>query len=250
MRLSEPGFPPALHLSDVVRQRGSGSDAFILNVRHFSIARGQAIAVTGPSGCGKSTLLDLIGLVLKPDRAGVFSFAPKGGTALDLGRAWQEYQEKQLSAIRAHHLGYILQTGGVLPFLTVHDNIRLSRRLLGLSGDTLVNHLVNVLDIKRVLKKKPKALSIGERQRVCIARALAHEPSMILADEPTASLDPTNADNVMGLLLGLVEEMGVSAIIVNHDRHIVERYGLSEARVTPRPGAGVQGTESVLEMAS
>lgn len=246
--MSEGGTPVALRMRDVRRCRGTGPGAFSLDVRSFSLRRGQAIAVTGPSGCGKSTLLDLAGLVLKPDTMGEFIFHPKDGAPLDLGHTWRGGVERHLSTIRARHLGYILQTGGILPFLSVSDNIRLSGRLLGVADEALIAHLVDVLDIGHVMDKKPRALSIGERQRVCIARALAHRPSLILADEPTASLDPVNADNVMTLLMSLVDEMGVSAIIVSHDRALVERFKLAEARVHPQPCDG--GTESVLEMLS
>jgi len=246
--VKEGGTPVALHMSDVRRRRGEGSGAFHLDVRSFSVRRGQAVAVTGPSGCGKSTLLDLAGLVLKPDSMGDFLFHPKDEAAINLGQIWHGGIERHLSAIRARHLGYILQTGGILPFLTVSENIRLSSRLLGGWDESLIAHLVDVLDIGHVLSKKPRALSIGERQRVCVARALAHRPSLILADEPTASLDPVNAENVMKLLMGLVEEMGVSAIIVSHDRALVKRFNLAEARVLPQSCDG--GTHSALEMVS
>ncbi|MGH8355765.1 MAG: ATP-binding cassette domain-containing protein, partial [Pseudomonas sp.] len=123
-------------------------------------------------------------------------------------------------------MGYVLQTGGLLGFLDVQRNIGLSRALLGLPVDAAVRRLAEQLEIADQLHKLPAALSVGQRQRVSIARALAHGPSIVLADEPTASLDPLNAERVMQLLVAQAEERGVCIVVATHDETLARRAGL------------------------
>ncbi len=226
-----------LRVVETRRQRGGDPDGFRLEVPHLAVRRGECVAVTGPSGSGKSTLLDLLGLVLAPDRSEVFVLSPEPGAAIDVARLWRSHDRNALAAARARHIGYVLQTGGLLPFMPAIDNIRLSRDLLGLgSDDGLVERLIEALGIRRLLRKKPQALSIGERQRVAIARALAHRPALLLADEPTAALDPGQAVGVMKLLLALVREFRITAVIVSHDWDLISTLGLR--RVLAQPVAG------------
>lgn len=223
-----------LRLAGVCRRRGEGREGFLLEVPTFEIARGACLALTGASGSGKSTMLDLLGLVLRPDRAERFELAGSNGQPIDVAALWQGGDRDGLAALRARQIGYVLQTGGLLPFLSAGDNINLSRRLLGLdSDDGWVARLIDALGLGALLRKKPRALSIGERQRVAIARALAHRPMLLLADEPTAALDPAHAVEVMDLLLTLVRELHISAIVVSHDWDLVQSLGLREVRAAP-----------------
>ena len=224
------------------RQRGSEPDGFRLEVPQLTVQRGECIAVTGPSGSGKSTLLDLLGLVLAPDCSESFALKPAAGPAIDVARLWQAHDRNALASIRSRHIGYVLQTGGLLPFLPAIDNIRLSPALLGLGDDGLVDRLTDALGIRPLLSKKPQALSIGERQRVAIARALAHRPALLLADEPTAALDPGQAVGVMKLLLALVREFGITAVIVSHDWDLVSALGLRRVRAEPVEGQALAVT--------
>ncbi|MBR9971141.1 ABC transporter ATP-binding protein [Magnetospirillum sp. J10] len=209
--------------------RRGGADGFTLAIDSLSVRRGEAVAVTGPSGCGKSTLLDVVGLVLRPLPQGRFCLAGHDVTAL-----WSGGQDNELAKLRARTIGYVLQTGGLLPFLNVRDNIRLSRSLLGLPADRAgETRLIDTLAIGGLLDKKPAALSIGERQRVAIARALAHRPPLVLADEPTAALDPDHSVRVMQLLLALAAELGLGVVVVSHDWDLLTRFGLR--RVEARP---------------
>lgn len=214
-----------------VSQRGRGADGFRLEVPAFSVSRGECVALTGPSGSGKSTMLDLLGLVLRPGQSKKFLFRANDNEVVDVARLWADRAFDALAAVRGAHLGYVLQTGGLLPFLQARDNILLSRSLLGMAGDqALIDRLVTALGIGHLLAKKPRALSVGERQRVAIARALAHRPALLLADEPTAALDPTQAMKVMSLLLDMVRELQITAIIVTHDWDLVRSLGLREVR--------------------
>ncbi len=226
----------ALSLRDLSRRRGAGPDAFTLEVPALEVRSGEAIALTGPSGCGKSTLLDLLGLVLRPDSCGAFSLQGGEGAPVDVAALWRAGREDALAALRASRIGYVLQTGGLLPFLPARDNIHLSPALLGLPDDPLVDSLVERLRLGHLLDKKPRALSIGERQRVAIARALAHRPALLLADEPTAALDPQQAVAVMGLLLELCAASGTTAVVVTHDWGLVQSLGLREVRASPIEG--------------
>ena len=225
------------------RKRGGDADGFRLEVPRFCVRRGECVAITGPSGSGKSTLLDLLGLVLAPDRAEGFSLkAGDDDPPIDVARLWRDGDRDGLARIRARHIGYVLQTGGLLPFLPAIENIRLSRAILGLDdnrdddGNGLVDRLIEALAIRHLLAKKPQALSIGERQRVAIARALAHRPALLLADEPTAALDPGQAIGVMKLLLALIRGFRITAVIVSHDWDLVAALGLRQVRAEPVVG--------------
>jgi putative ABC transport system ATP-binding protein len=230
-------------MDGVLCQRG-GTDGLAVWVERLTVRPGEAVAITGPSGCGKSTLLDLVGLVLRPHRRRQFALAD----CADIGALWKQGRQSQLARLRAQTIGYVLQTGGLLPFLTVRDNIRLSRSVLGLGADPQTEgHLINALGLSALLRKKPAALSIGERQRVAIARALAHRPPLVLADEPTASLDPGHAAAVMGLFLDLVRDFGLGLLMVSHDWDLLDRFPLrrvavqlSQGRREPNADAGPQ----------
>ena len=242
--MTEPGL--VVDLAGATRQLGDAAGGFRLEVPSFHVARGECIALTGPSGCGKSTMLDLLGLVLRPDRSDAFRLTFGEGETIDVAALWAGGQRDALAAVRAAHIGYVLQTGGLLPFLTARDNITLSRALLGMAdGDGLIDHLVAALRIGHLLLKKPQALSIGERQRVAIARAMAHRPALVLADEPTAALDPEQAVRVMEVMLALVRAMRLTAIIVSHDWDLVRSLGLREVRAVPLPLAEGAATRFV-----
>lgn len=214
-------------LREVTKARAPGDGpGFVLRVPALDIAAGESVAILGVSGSGKSTLLDLLGLALSPSGAEGFVFTPETEADTDIAALWRANDLDGLGLLRRHHLGYVLQTGGLLPFLTVAGNIDLSRHLLGLPEDGSVERLAERLGIARYLRKHPRDLSAGERQRVAIARALAHAPPVILADEPTAALDPLTAGTVMALFLELVEQAGATAIVASHDHARIEALGL------------------------
>jgi putative ABC transport system ATP-binding protein len=194
-----------------------GEQGFTLMVPELIIQRGEKVALVGFSGCGKSTLLDLLAMVLQPGEGEQFVFFSDKGEALNVMDAWQRKRLNSLAKARMLQIGYVLQTGGLFPFLSVRENIGISRRGLGLAVDTAVEAIAQRLHIERHLNKLPGQLSVGERQRVAIARAMAHRPSVVIADEPTASLDPINAEEIMGLFTALTEEYGVTLIMATHD---------------------------------
>lgn len=212
--MSEPGW--LYDLRDVRKIRASGGSRFRLDVPDLVIRRGEVVVIRGPSGCGKSTLLDLLAMTLQPDEADLFLFAP-GDSAVSVHAAWRRRENDRLSSLRGNHVGYVVQTGGLLPYLSVRDNIELPARLTGRHSAARVRDLVGHLGIGHTMSRLPASLSVGERQRVAIARALAHQPSVVIADEPTAALDPINAETTFRLFLDLVSGLGATAIIATHD---------------------------------
>jgi len=214
------------HIRDLTKKRTGAGASFELRVPELAIQAGDIVVLQGISGSGKSTLLDLLALALRPDRVAQFRFAPSNTISVDIDRLWRENNVDALAYLRGEHIGYILQTGGLLSFLTARENIALSCRLLGRRVEQSLEELAEPLGISSQLDKLPHQLSVGERQRVAIARALVHRPSVVLADEPTASVDPLTADTILHLFLGLVERFGVTAIIASHDWQRIAAAGL------------------------
>ncbi len=210
-----------LDVRDLRISRGEGAQRYSLEVERLQLAAGQQYALVGPSGCGKSTLLDVLALVAAPQQALRLNFCGE-----DVLSAWRDNRQDYLAELRSRHLGYVLQTGGLLGFTTVRGNISLPRALLGLADDGSVQRLAEQLGIAEHLDKKPAQLSVGQRQRASCARALAHGPRLLLADEPTAALDPLNAERVMQLLLAQASAQGATRLIATHDHELASRCGL------------------------
>lgn len=222
-----------------------GQDGFCLHIARLDIAHGSLLALVGPSGCGKSTALDLLACILAPDAGptpqppppapspkadtGRFLFRPAKSPVVDVLAAWRAGNSDLLARLRQRHLGYVLQTGGLLPFLSADDNIFLRCRSLGIADRQrdAVHDAVARLGISHVLRHYPATLSVGERQRVAIAAALAHGPSVILADEPTAALDPCHAAEVLRLFADLARDFACTVVMVTHNREQAEDAGFS-----------------------
>ncbi len=204
-------------LKNVVKSRLVDKAGFRLQVPSIEIKQQENIALVGHSGCGKSTLLDILALALHPDSQDEFLLTPKDQESQDVGFLWKKKKQNKLSKIRKQHIGYVLQQGGLLPYLTVRENIELPRRLMNLPQDDSTRSLARVMGIHRQLDKLPGLLSAGERQRVAFTRALSHRPSILLADEPTASLDPITARKIMAVVMELVKGLNITMITASHD---------------------------------
>jgi putative ABC transport system ATP-binding protein len=223
---------PVYSLEEVraVRSPSGGAPAFELEVPLFRVAAGEKVALVGPSGCGKSTLIDILAFSMRPSAVGRFVFRGSDERETDIATLWARNGSDDLGDLRRKNIGVVLQTGGLLPFLSAGENIRLPRILSERVGEGGIDAIIDRLGIRRLLGKKPSALSVGERQRVSIARALAHDPILVIADEPTASLDEDAAAETMRLLVELVERLNVTLILSTHDTDMVDRYGFARAR--------------------
>ena len=179
----------------------------------FSVEKGQFVAVIGPSGSGKSTFLTLAGGLQ----------TPTNGEVKINNEAFSEENEKTRSKIRFSEIGFILQASNLVPFLTVEKQLRLVDKVKKEKNDVdKVNKLLTELGIEKLKKKYPDEISGGERQRVAIARALYNDPSIILADEPTASLDSDRAFEVVKILARETKEKNKATIMVTHDQRLID----------------------------
>jgi putative ABC transport system ATP-binding protein len=218
---------PLLNLEGVSRKRGTGVDSFLLEIERLTVRPGDRLAIIGRSGVGKSTCLDLLALTLAPTTAEHF-LAGFGGEVLEIGELWRQRDLRSLARLRAKYIGYVLQTGGLLPFLNVRDNATLPLRLLGLRSPTaweFADDLLERLSIAAFATRLPADLSLGQRQRVAVARALAHRPQLVLADEPTASLDGHTGAAVMELFVELVRSERQATVLVTHSEALARDYG-------------------------
>lgn len=222
-----------LDCAGLTYSRGTGDQTFRVEIGGLELAPGETVALTGESGCGKSTALELLGLVVRPQAAERFLFAGSGEPE-DLAEIWRLDGQRQLAQLRAASIGFVLQTGGLLPYLSVADNIVLNRRLLRLPDrDSEVDATVEQLKLGPLLRKKPAQLSIGQYQRASIARALAHRPRLLLADEPTSALDPRLGDEVVSMLLDVAGRLGTGVVLATHEQALVRALGLREVRAEP-----------------
>lgn len=208
-----------------IRKGAGGRGDFLLRVGRLVVGRGERLAFVGPSGSGKTTLIDVLAFMARPCGLGRFLFRPHSEKR-DLSRVLLRGGDSVLAGLRRRHIGYVPQVGGLLPYLTVRSNVALPRQMLGMPADGTLDLLLEYLGLSRHADKKPGKLSVGERQRVAIARALAHRPAVVIADEPTAALDPHHSDQVMRLFVQLAETLGTTMIVVSHDRDRVKRFGL------------------------
>ncbi|MDZ7762338.1 MAG: ATP-binding cassette domain-containing protein [Desulfovermiculus sp.] len=213
-----------LHLQNLSKRREHAGSVFELYVPSLDVKPGQLVTLVGDSGCGKSTLLDMLALVMQPTQAEVFTlcFGGPDSADFDVLASWVHAADSELARMRREHMGYILQTGGLLPFLTVGDNLCLPARIKGLQDPT--DHVLSLaerLGIAQCLTRKPSALSIGQRQRAAIVRAMAHHPDLVLADEPTASVDKARARQIIEDLQAVTREQNTAVVLVTHDPDLV-----------------------------
>jgi len=180
------------------------------------IDAGESVAITGPSGCGKSTLLGLMGGLE----------APTTGRIWVDGRELSALSERERTRLRREEFGLVFQSDGLMPFLTVLENVALRLALRGDGrSEQRCGELIAELGLADHADKLPDQLSGGQRQRVSVARALVHGPRLILADEPTGSLDMHSSGAVMDLLLAARRRVGATLVVVTHDPEAARRMG-------------------------
>jgi putative ABC transport system ATP-binding protein len=191
----------------------------------LTVEAGQSLAIVGPSGCGKSTLLGVLGGLEVPT-AGEVRIGDQVVSAMP---------DQERAAMRRRAFGFVFQADNLQPFLTVSENVGLQAVLAGLPDVPAERQsLLAALDVDSLGHRFPDQLSGGQRQRVAVARALIHGPQVVLADEPTGSLDTASSDRVVDLLLRLHRSRGATLVVVTHDRRVADRM---DAVVELRGGA-------------
>lgn len=205
---------------------------WVLDGVSFALEPASFTALVGPSGCGKSTLLNLCGLIDRPDRGRVL------WQQEDLGRV----SEARLTEIRRLHLGFVFQSFNLIPVMSVWDNIAYPLMLTQttkVEQKRRVAELIDAVGLSDFSHKRPDELSGGQRQRVAIARALVKQPALIIADEPTASLDEDTALVVIRLMKDLSHQYQTSVVFATHDARLTpfcdQLYRLDHGRLIPNP---------------
>ena len=201
---------PLISLFDVVKEYDKGT-VKALNGVNLDIFEGEFVSIIGPSGSGKSTLLNMLGALDKPTRGKIYI------DGIDL------VKEKDLSEFRQEKIGFVFQLHNLIPNLSVFDNVQIPLLPTGMSNKEMkekASEIIRAVGLEDKKKQRPNKLSGGQRQRVAIARALVNNPSIILADEPTGSLDSKTGEMILNLLMEMHERYNVTLIIVTHDNDV------------------------------
>ena len=199
-----------IELDNITRSFGSLK---VLKGISLKVDKGEIISITGPSGAGKTTLLQIMGSLDKPDT----------GRVLYDGRDITTMGEKELSSFRGSHIGFVFQFHQLLPEFTAKENIMIPMLIAGKNmhdASSRASELLEMLGLKDRSEHKPSELSGGEKQRIAVARALANKPDVILADEPSGSLDTRNKEELHNLFFKLRDMLGQTFVIVTHDESL------------------------------
>ena len=199
-----------IELDNITRSFGSLQ---VLKGISLNIERGEVVSITGPSGAGKTTLLQIMGSLDKPD----------GGKVIYDGQDITRMSEKEISAFRNRHIGFVFQFHQLLPEFTALENITIPMLIAGQGmrqANARAKELLQMLGLADRADHKPSELSGGEKQRIAVARALANQPDVILADEPSGSLDTKNKEELHKLFFSLRDQLGQTFVIVTHDESL------------------------------
>jgi lipoprotein-releasing system ATP-binding protein len=221
----------ALELRDVRRVfRLAGTELRVLNGVDLVLRPGETVALVGPSGAGKSTLLHVAGLLERPD----------GGAVLIGGEDCGSLSDERRTLLRRSEIGFVYQFHHLLPEFSALENVMLPQMIAGVTRRRARGKAAELLDrvgLAPRARHRPARLSGGEQQRVAIVRALANDPRILLADEPTGNLDHATGANVLSALLDLVRHTGLAALIATHNLELARRLdrivGLEDGRLKP-----------------
>ncbi len=223
MTNSSSANTPAIEVFDLTKIYGSGNTEVVaMKDVTLRVARGEVIALLGPSGAGKSTLLTAMGLINPPTSGRIVI----GGVPVLDG----PQPLVSLRAFRRHHLGFVFQKANLIPFLNAVQNVQIALEINDTPPRQARLRALELLDYLGVADRAgnlPDALSGGQQQRVAVARALANQPDLLLADEPTAALDSHRGRQVMELFRKVAHERGTGVIVVTHDQRSLDVFDLT-----------------------
>ena len=209
----------SIHLKKVAFAYPETPEKMVLSIKSWSVSAQEKVFVHGPSGGGKSTLLNLLSGILRPS----------AGEVLVLGKRLDQMKNRQLDQFRANHIGYIFQQFNLIPYLDALDNIKLANQFSKTIPQSLLRQ--EIFDLLATFRidasdwhKPTEKLSIGQQQRIAIARAMINKPAILIADEPTSSLDKVNRDVFMSELLEMVSETRTTLIFVSHDLSLSKSF--------------------------
>ena len=210
-------MPNVIEINNLTRKYGKGvAEVIAVNQLSLNIEYGEFTAIIGPSGSGKSTLLNLIGGLDNSDE----------GQIILAGNNLASMSGKKMSDFRRDHIGFIFQAYNLIPVLSASENIEYLMLLQGISNterSKRVEEMLHLVGLEGLGNRRPSELSGGQQQRVAVARAMASEPEIILADEPTANLDSKTGASLLDMMKGLNEEKGVTFVFSTHDEMIMKR---------------------------
>ena len=238
MNPSAHGSGLGIRIEGLRKRYGEGDTAVdALRDVNMVVAPGEVVGLVGPSGSGKSTLLKCLGAVIEPTAGKMWL-----GSQPIYDNGWLN---RDLRALRRDHIGFVFQAPYLIPFLDVTDNVALLPMLAGVANDKARSRalqLLTDLDVQHRAGAQPSSLSGGEQQRVSIARALANQPPVVLADEPTAPLDSERALGVMRILNRMAAQHQTAIIVVTHDEKILPTfkriYHIRDGRTYEEAGEG------------
>jgi putative ABC transport system ATP-binding protein len=228
-----------------------GSVVPVIHVPDLAIADGEQVALIGTSGSGKTTLLHLIAGIVSADDGQILYRLADQAAPVDLARL----SEADRDVFRGSHIGYIFQTHHLLGGFTALENVLLGMSFTGRRADRdWAVHLLKEVGLADRLDYRPAKLSVGQQQRVAVARALANRPRLVLADEPTGALDPNTAQQVLQLIRNLCTEVGASLLLVSHDLAIANQLPrvltLADVNQAGRRAAAATPTTSAVSLAT
>jgi putative ABC transport system ATP-binding protein len=197
-----------IKLNKIVRSYPMGkSELTVLHGIDLEIKNGEMVAIMGPSGSGKSTLLNMIGLLDRPT---------SGSYILD-GKEVSNLNGKELALVRGQKIGFVFQSFNLLPYLSALGNVELGQKYANKVNPQRAREALAKVGLTGRMNHKPNEMSGGEQQRVAVARALAKDPPLVLADEPTGNLDSKSSKEIMNILCGLHAEKNITLVMITHD---------------------------------
>lgn len=218
--LNKPPAASAIELKDICFAYKNSSKHPVLNIQQWNVDKGEHVFLQGASGSGKSTLLNVLAGLLMPQT----------GDVKVLGEALNQLKKSQRDRFRARHIGMIFQQFNLIPWLSVRENISAAHHFAksSVNSQDMNSRMLELLDLLKlnasIANSVTAELSIGQQQRIAIVRALINEPEIIIADEPTSSLDAENCERFLRLLFDVVEKNAATLIFVSHDRGLAQYF--------------------------